>query len=152
MRKLAPLALLLSAAWSISSGQTEPPAPKSLTEARNLETMKRWSDEVWGEGRLELVSELVAPQYVRHDANGTRVVTPESYAQEIAAFRAIGMVFEMNAASIDGDLLWTRWSAHAQPTGGEEIMLRGLQVYRFADGKLAETWLLTADGEFWPDN
>ena len=152
MRKPALLTLLLLAAWSAASAQDDLPAPKSLIEARNLEAMRLWTEEVWGKGRLELVSDLVAPQYVRHDADGTRVVTPEGYVQEIAAFRAVGMTFEGNAASIDGDLLWTRWSAHAQAPGGEEIVLKGIQVYRFADGKLAETWLLTANGEYWPDN
>ena len=151
MRKLSLLLPLLSA-WSVASAQDWLPEAKSETEARNLETMRLWDAEVWGKGRLELVSDLVAPEYLRHDQNGTRVVTPETYAEEIAANRGINMVFVGNAASIDGDFLWTRWSATAQPSGSDEIVIRGIQIYRFADGKLAETWLLFADGEPWPDN
>ena len=108
MKKLLLLPLLLSAAWSVASAQDWLPEAKSETEARNLETMRLWDHEVWGNGRLELVPDLVTPEYVRHDENGTRVVTPESYAQEIAAFRGINMVFVANAAAIDGDFIWTR--------------------------------------------
>ena len=152
MKKLLLLPLLLSAAWSVASAQDWLPEAKSETEARNLETMRLWDHEVWGNGRLELVPDLVTPEYVRHDENGTRVVTPESYAQEIAAFRGINMVFVANAAAIDGDFIWTRWSATAKPSGSDEVVFRGIQIYRFEDGKLAETWLLSADGEPWPDN
>jgi len=152
MRTLALLALLLSATGSVVLAQEAMPEAKSDTEARNLETFKLWSEEVWGNGRLELVPDLVAPEYVRHDQTGTRVATPASYAQEIALARGINMVFKMNAVSIDGDILWTRWSASAQPPGGDELLLRGIQIYRFAEGKLAETWLLSSDGEPWSDN
>ena len=152
MKTVSLLPVLLSAAWSVASAQDWLPEAKSETEARNLETMRLWDAEVWGKGRLELVAELVAPEYVRHDRNGTRVVTPESYAKEIAANRGNNMVFVVKAASIDGDFLWTRWSATAQPSGSDEIVFRGIQIYGFADGKLAETWLLTANGEPWPEN
>lgn len=152
MRKLSLPFLLLSAAWSVASAQDEFPAAKSETEARNLETMRLWGEEVWGNGRLELVPDLVAPEYVRHDQNGTRITTPDSYVQEIRLFRGMNMVFDTHAIAIDENLLWTRWSANAQTPDGVEIVLKGMQVYRFADGKLAETWLLSADGEAWPDD
>lgn len=150
MRNLSLLLFLLLAVCSVACTQDRD--ANSETEARNLETMRLWSEEVWGKGRLELVPDLVAPEYVRHDQNGTRITTPESYAQEIAVARSINMVFESQADSIDGDFLWTRWSASAQPLGGEEFSLRGIQIYRFADGRLAETWLLSSQGEPWSDD
>ena len=152
MRTLALLALLLSATGSVALAQEGLPEAKSDTEAGNLETFRLWSEEVWGNGRLELVPDLVADEYVRHDADGTRVVTPEGYTQEIAQGRAVDLKFQMNAVSIDGNLLWTRWSASFQIPGGEGAVLRGIQIYRFADAKLAETWPLTATDDDWPDN
>jgi predicted SnoaL-like aldol condensation-catalyzing enzyme len=126
--------------------------PKSDIEARNLETFRLWGSEVWDKGRLDLVSELVAPQYVRHNQDGTRTVTPEEYAAEIGSNRERGMKFVANARSIDGNLLWTRWSSKLLNQDGSEIWLRGIQIYRFEDSKLAETWLLYAPGGGWPDN
>jgi hypothetical protein len=46
----------------------------------------RW-ERVWHEGRYDLVAECVAQIYTRHDESGTRRVTPEEYAAEIAAAR-----------------------------------------------------------------
>jgi hypothetical protein len=46
----------------------------------------RW-ERVWHEGRYDLVAECVAQVYTRHDESGTRQVTPEEYAAEIAAAR-----------------------------------------------------------------
>jgi hypothetical protein len=44
----------------------------------------RW-ERVWHERRFELVAGCVAPTYIRHDESGTRAVTPDDYATEIAA-------------------------------------------------------------------
>ena len=139
---LLPLLLLTASV----NAQQAVPQPKNEREARNLETMRLWGAEVWGEGRLELVPDLVGPEYVRHNAEGTRVVTPESYAKEIAAARGRNVRFEMDAASIDGDLLWTRWTSSGNGPDGESRTAKGLQLYRFEEGKLVETWNLVAPG------
>ena len=44
----------------------------------------RW-EQVWHEGRYDLVPDCVAPVYTRHEPPGTRQVTPADYAGEIAA-------------------------------------------------------------------
>jgi predicted SnoaL-like aldol condensation-catalyzing enzyme len=141
------LALLLTPGLG-NAQEAAAPQPQNEKEARNLETMRLWGAEVWGKGRIELVPELVGPEYVRHNAEGTRVVTPESYAKEIVAARDREVRFEMESASIDGDLLWTRWSSSGKGPDGEERVGKGLQVYRFEDGKLVETWNLVAPGNW----
>ena len=55
-------------------------------EAALRDLLDRWL-RVWHHGEYDLVPSCVAPQYVRHDAVGDRIVTPESYAAEIAATR-----------------------------------------------------------------
>jgi hypothetical protein len=152
MRKLTLLGLLLAIASSGAFGQAERPDPKSETEARNLETIRLWGEEVWGNGRLELVPDLVAPQYVRHNADGTRTVTPESYAREIEAARARNTTFTRNAMAIEGDFVWMRWSFRTESSDGREMEGRGLQIYRLENGKLAETWTLSVRDGAWSDN
>ena len=44
----------------------------------------RW-EQVWHEGRYNLVAGCVALAYTRHDESGTRRVTPDEYAAELAA-------------------------------------------------------------------
>ena len=146
------LITILFALPATSIAQEGLPQPKNDNEARNIQTMTLWGTEVWGNGRLDLVDELVAPDYVRHGANGTRVVSPESYAKEIEAGRANGWQFTTHAAAIDGDFIWTRWSFSGQRPDGEKVTGKGIQIYRLENGKLAETWnMAEIPGDSWVD-
>ena len=152
MTKILSISLWLLLSLSLSAqAQDEALQAKLDNEARNFETMRLWGDEVWGKGRLELVPNLVAPQYVRHSSEGTRVVTPESYAKEIEESRKRSPKFVANAQSTDGDLVWVLWSLDVVGDDGQPIRGRGIQVYRLEDAKLAETWWLSQMGEHWPD-
>src|SRR5579875_617497 len=46
----------------------------------------RW-EQVWHEGRFDLVPSCVAETYIRHDPKGDRTVTQDAYATEIANIR-----------------------------------------------------------------
>src|SRR5262245_38977139 len=37
------------------------------TIEQNKATARRWSEELWGQGKLEVADEIVAPDYQRHD-------------------------------------------------------------------------------------
>ena len=54
-----------------------------IVDLRQL--FERW-ERVWHEGRLDFVPLCVAPQYLRHDEMGDRLVTREAYAEELSAF------------------------------------------------------------------
>jgi predicted SnoaL-like aldol condensation-catalyzing enzyme len=118
-------------------------------EERNLEVIQIWGDEIWGNGRLELVPEVVGSEYLRHEMNGTRVTTPEEYAKEIERARK-ALTFMPHAAAADGDLAWFRYSFRETRPGGTETLGKGIQVYRLEDGKLVETWVMIEDGA-WQD-
>lgn len=72
------------------------------TDLRDL--LDRWI-RVWHEGQYDLVAGCVAPQYIRHDELGDRVVTPETYAAEIAATRKAmpGLRFVIHDRTFQGD-------------------------------------------------
>ena len=119
---------------------------------RNL--FDRW-EQVWHEGRYELVSECLAQVYIRHDESGTRRVTPEEYAAEVAAGRRErpNTRFIVYDHEIVGDRAWFRftltWNDRAT---GETRTRAGMQLYRVEESKLAETWLtLLKLGSAWPD-
>ncbi len=132
--------------------QTEWPEPKSEVERQNIATMKAWAEEVWGQGRIDLVPDLVAPMYIRHGANGTRVVTPDEYAGEIRRNLERDMRFTGDTVTADGDLVWLRWSMSVTDVPGSSRRYRGFQLYRFEEGRIAETWLLSAPAGHWGDS
>jgi hypothetical protein len=107
----------------------------TATEGINLETYKRWAEDVWRDGKTEIVADLVLPQYVRHEPEGTRSVTPEELAAQIQAFRSSSGISPGSA----------RWP-QAWIFAGDFLTflclspIAQVQVYRFDKGRLAETW------------
>src|SRR5258706_14122390 len=108
------------------------------------ELFDRW-ERVWHEGRYDLVAECVAQVYTRHDESGTRRVTPEEYAAEIAAARREPpnthfIVYDHeiadNRVRFRFRLMWTDGST------GEPRTQAGRQRNRLGGGKLARSWRL----------
>ena len=114
----------------------------------------RW-EQVWHEGRYDLVAGCVAPVYIRHDESGTRQVTPEEYAAELAAGRRERPETRIIVYDhvFDGDFAWFRFTLRWTDQNTGEVRTRaGIQQYRVEAGKLAETWVtLLKLGSNWPD-
>jgi hypothetical protein len=120
----------------------------------NVNLFVRWTDEVWREGKLDLVPQLAGPTYLRHENNGTRTVTATQYADDIASTRrAIPDVrFVVHDCFAEGDRIWTRWTmVGTSARNGEAVRRMGSQVYRVADGKLVETWVQSSADGPWPE-
>ena len=126
-----------------------------MSESYGLrELFDRW-EQVWHEGRYDLIHECVAPVYVRHDESGTRTLTREEYATEIAADRKTRpnsrfVVYDHELANY---LAWFRFTLMwNDKTTGESRTRAGMQLYRVDGGKLVETWLtLLSVGSAWQD-
>ena len=55
-------------------------------ESVMINLFNRW-EQVWHEGKFDLVPGCVAESYIRHDQKGDRTVTRDAYAAEIANIR-----------------------------------------------------------------
>jgi len=124
----------------------------SEESVRNL--FDQW-ERVWHEGEHSLVAKCVAKVYIRHDESGTRRVTPEEYATEIATAQRDrpNTRFVVYDHEITEDRAWFRFTLMwTDASTGETRTRAGMQVYRIEQDKLAETWLtLLAVGSAWPD-
>ena len=114
----------------------------------------RW-EQVWVDGRYDLVPSCVAPTYLRHEQAGDRTVTRDSYAAELAKLREdrpdIRVVVYDH--TFQGEHAWFRFAFTWRDKGtGEARSQAGMQSYRTEDGKLAETWIsLMPLGSGWTD-
>ncbi len=114
------------------------------TEATNRATLEHWYDHMWGRTDFDLIPEIAAPQYLRHDMTGANNLMPaESYRDmlkpvlghlEVQEFEyylvAEGdYVGALGRYILEGDRQWD-W----------------VQVFRLKDGRLAETWLTGMGG------
>jgi steroid delta-isomerase-like uncharacterized protein len=122
-----------------------------MSAETNKELIRRFYEEVWARGNLDVADELFADDYVRHDFRGGE---PESGAegqkQIAAAFRAAfpDLTWDVDFILADGDFVAGRWTATGthqaswagvEPTG-RSMRFSGINVFRFADGKVVEIW------------
>jgi len=111
---------------------------------------RRYNDEVLNRGDLDLLAELVAPDYVDHMAGGPELRGPEGLRRFIAAFLAAfpDARFTVHDRVVQGEKVAVRWSMRGthrgafngiQPTG-RTVTTTGLAIHRFVAGRLAESW------------
>jgi len=152
-KRIVAVGLCLAALLAVGRAATVASAQSGQSVLPAEELLRRWIESVWNGGKLELVPSLVNTSYVRHEAVGTRAVTPEQYALEISATRKRfpDLRFTQRDRIVQGDRVWVRWSFRGtDATTGRVIVRGGLQIYRIENGKLAETWVASLpDGADW---
>lgn len=119
--------------------------------AANKALTRRLVEEAFTAGRLEVVDELIARDYVGHDPSLPEDARgPEGVRELIAGYRAafpdIRVTVEDQIA--EGDMVVTRWAATGthqgelmgMPATGKQGTVTGITIDRIADGKIVESW------------
>ena len=126
---------------------------QSETEAKNTAVMKRFYDEVVNQGKLDLIDELVADNFVDHEETPGIPADKAGLKTFMTAFRSAfpDLKFTVNDLAASGDKVWvyiTITGTHKGtfmdiPATGKQISVNGFDIVRFADGKAVEHWGLT---------
>jgi steroid delta-isomerase-like uncharacterized protein len=113
--------------------------------------IRRWV-EAWNAQDLDAAEELLAPEFLRHDANLPAVVGPQAERQYIADTLAAfpDLHFEIEQLIADGDLVAARYLVQGTHRGeflgiagtGRSVSIQAVESYRLAGGKLAEQWVV----------
>ena len=123
-----------------------------MSVEENVTLMRRWFKEVWNEGKMQTVRELLA-----HDAVGMGEVedgVPVRGPAEFIPFteRLRGAFPDINIAIDDifgsEDKVVVRWSASMTHKGDhlgmaathKPVRLTGISIVRIANGQIAEGW------------
>lgn len=112
---------------------------------------RRLIEEAYNSGRLDVVHEVFVPDAVVHDpALRHEVAGVGAIKDMIGAFRRafpdFAVAIEDQVA--DGDRVAVRWIARGTHNGdlwgiaatGKEVTFSGVSLYRFALGRIAESW------------
>jgi len=122
-----------------------------MSEDSNRALVRRFYEEVWAKGNLDVADELFADDYVRHDLRaGDPTPGPEGQKDIAAAFRTAfpDLRWEIDFLLADGDFVAGRWTAtgtHLGPWAGVEptgrpMSFSGINVFRFSGGRVVEIW------------
>lgn len=113
----------------------------------------RLNDEAWNEGNLDLIDDLVSPDLVLHNPDGTES-SYEDYKNAAVSTRAVYPDFHYTTDHIiaEGDTVAAHWTFRGTHTGpipdlgleptGKEVTVTGIGFYRFEGGKIAEMWII----------
>ena len=113
----------------------------------------RWFEEVWNQGRLEVVDELAAPDMITHgivDAAGNTVAGREAFKEFWRQFRTTfpDVQITVEDGLVDGDRVMVRCTVRATHQGPgvgvvptqKPVTFSGMCVGRVRDGQLVEGW------------
>jgi steroid delta-isomerase-like uncharacterized protein len=123
---------------------------------RNKATARRWAEELWGKGDLKVADEIIASDYVRHDPGDPFPARgPEDVKRIVTMLRTMLPDFriDLEAMVAEGDLVVSRYTATATDTvgymgmapTGKVIRTPAIQIFKFANGKIVESWAARDD-------
>ena len=117
-----------------------------------MQLVRRWFQEVWNEGRIETVYELLSPEGVatgQRDAD-KEIHGPKEFEEFVREIRGAFPDIKVTVEDIfgAGDKVVMRWSAVMTHTGdapgmpatGRTVRSRGITIAKIVDGKIVEGW------------
>lgn len=112
---------------------------------------RRFLEEAFNGGNFGVVDELVAPEFVSHDAAMPEpMIGIEAAKASIAGYREafpdLRLTIEQQVA--EGEFVTTRWSARGTHEGdlmgiaptGKQSTVTGITIDRITDGRFVESW------------
>ena len=119
---------------------------------QNVALVRRWFAEVWNQGRLDTIQELMAADAVGIGQGGADVVIrgPQQFRAFVEKLR--GAFPDIHVTVEDafeaGDKVAARWSATMTHRGGQlgiaasgkEVRITGISIVRIADGQIVQGW------------
>ncbi len=125
-----------------------------MSAEENKAIMRRYFEGAWEQGNLELLDELLAPDYVNHTPATPDLPTgPEGVKAVVSMFRSampdLRVLIEDMIA--EGDKVATRYTLEGThegelfgvPPTGQRLSIESITVERVSEGKIREHWRVT---------
>ena len=125
---------------------------RSSSSKSNAEVVQRWFQQVWNEGRIETVEELLAPDAVIHGLGeqGLAVRGPQPFLRFFLTMRSAfpDMRVKIEQVISEGEWFACRFSASMTYTGeglgfpanGKKAKIEGMAMGKIVAGKIMEAW------------
>jgi predicted SnoaL-like aldol condensation-catalyzing enzyme len=105
---------------------------------QNKAIARRFIEEVWNQGRLEVAVELLAPDLITHNADGGAIKGRDAFKKFISDFRANrGLHFSVDDVLGEGSEVATRVTIR------DKASETGIGIVRIANGRIVEQWANT---------
>ena len=121
-----------------------------MSVEENKALVRHFMEEAFGQGKPELVDDLLDPDFVRYDPyiEAGEVRGVETVKENIVWFRNVfpDLTCTIEDQVAEGDKVVSRWTLRGThqgeffgvPATGERVELGGIQIDRFEGGKIVE--------------
>ena len=120
-------------------------------EEQNKEIAHRFFEEVWNQGKLDVIEEIFDADFVGHPPDGPDIHGPEGLKQFVTMYRTAipDIQFKVEDQIAEEDKVAFRWTntwTHKGelmgiPPTGVQGTSTGISFFRIAGGKIVERWL-----------
>jgi steroid delta-isomerase-like uncharacterized protein len=119
---------------------------------QNKALARRGIEEVWNQGKLSAIDELIASNAIYHDPNvpGGSFTGPDGLKQFVTIYRTAfpDVRIRVDDQIADGDKVVTRWTATGTHKGdlmgiaptNKFATVAGVDIELFQNGKVVESW------------
>lgn len=120
-----------------------------MTTEANKALLRRYKVDILNNRDIQALEQVAAADYLDHAAFPGQAPGLEGLKQRVAAlFQALDPQWTILDSIAEGDMVVLRWSHagthHGEflgiPPTGKTFVLRGIDMYRVQDGKIAEHW------------
>ena len=122
-------------------------AQMDKTAETNSALAERFTAEVWNNGNLDLIDEILADDFVRHLPNSwdpPKIEGAAAFKEYMTNIRTIYPDFHVQVQKriAEGDMVAASWTVSGTNQElNKEISIMGMSMTRYADGKAAEEWV-----------
>jgi steroid delta-isomerase-like uncharacterized protein len=120
-----------------------------MSELDNKTIVRRYYDEVLNQGRVEVIDEIAAADYVEHDPLPGQGNGRGDLQARVALLRAaFNPSFTIEDIVAEGDRVVVRWTSNGTHTGEflgipptrKEYRIAGIDIHAVRDNRMAEHW------------
>jgi steroid delta-isomerase-like uncharacterized protein len=124
-----------------------------MSTVDNKATARRAIEEVWNQGKVAVVDELFAPNYIHHDPDRPTIRTREDFKRYVTTTRSAYPDFHLTIEDLvaEGEQVVMRWTWRGTNTGdlvipthipatGKQVTVTGITISRVVSGKCVEDW------------
>jgi steroid delta-isomerase-like uncharacterized protein len=122
-----------------------------MSAEENKAIVRRVNDEVWTQGNLDVIDELIADESVATVVGAPEQIRgPQGFREFVIMYRNAfpDLRIDIDEQIAEGDIVVTRWTATGthqgdlmgMPPTGKQATTAGININRVADGKLVAGW------------
>ena len=122
-----------------------------MSTEENKAIVRRVNDEVWSEGHLDVIEELIADNFVATVVGAPEQIRgPQGFREFVVMYRTAfpDLRITVDEQFAEGETVITRWTATGtnegelmgMPATGKQATVAGININRISGGKLVEGW------------